>query len=47
MEFKEYGTNPELDMLVHSEDWTDRKWAAQQGYALDALIGDKDVMVRI
>ena len=46
MEFKNYGTDPEMDMLVDSNNWEERREAAEQGYALDKLVNDDDGMVR-
>ena len=41
-----YGTNPELDKLVNSNNQQDRYRAVEQGYGLDILINDKDEDVR-
>lgn len=35
---KQYGTDPELDKLVNSDDYKDRIKAAKQEYALDRLL---------
>lgn len=35
-----YGTNPELDKQVDSDDWNVREAVAQQGYGLDKLVND-------
>ena len=45
-EWTPYGTNPELDKLVDSDDWRVREAVAQQGYGLDKLVNDKDHDVR-
>ncbi len=42
---KNYGTDPELDKLVNSENYEDRIEAAEQGYALDRLLFDEDIDV--
>jgi len=44
--FRPYGTNEELDELVDSKDWTDRREVARQGYGLDKLIDDESIWVR-
>lgn len=36
-----YGTNPELDKLVDSKKYEDRKEVAKQGYGLDILVNDE------
>lgn len=41
-----YGTNPELDKQVDSDDWNVRVAVAQQGYGLDKLVNDKRWEVR-
>ena len=41
-----HGTDPELDKLVDSDDYTDRLKAAKQGYGLDKLINDKEYYIR-
>ena len=47
MEFRKYGTDPEMDKLVDSKVSFDRLEAAQQGYALDELVGDTNAWVRM
>lgn len=44
--WKPYGTNPELDKQVDSDDWNVREAIAQQGYGLDKLINDSHNWVR-
>lgn len=41
-----YGTDPDLDALVMSEDLNKRITAAERGYGLEILIGDKEPSVR-
>ena len=41
-----YGTNPELDKKVDSDDWLNRFSLAVNGYGLDKLINDEDWSVR-
>lgn len=41
-----YGTNPELDKQVDSDDYSIRAKVAKQGYGLDKLVNDKDFHVR-
>ena len=43
---KKYGTDPELDKLVDSDDFEDRIKAAEQDYGLDKLINDENLDVR-
>lgn len=43
---KKYGTDPELDKLVDSDNYKDRIKAAEQKYALNKLIDDEDYEVR-
>ena len=43
---KAYGTDPELDKLVDSDDYNDREKAALYGYGLDILINDEFWCVR-
>lgn len=43
---QKYGTNPELDKMVDSEDLEVRKKVAEQGYGWDILINDKEKEVR-
>lgn len=43
---KQYGTDPELDKLVNSDDYKERIEAAEKGYALDKLTNDSDEVVR-
>lgn len=45
-EFRKYGTNPDLDEAVDSEDWVDREAAAYLQYGLEKLINDKNPTVR-
>ena len=45
--FRKYGTDPKMDAYVNSSDWTDRAFAAGQGYALDILINDEEYDVRV
>ena len=45
-EFTPYGTDPEKDEMVKSNDYRDRLEMAKEGYGLDALINDKDEDVR-
>ena len=47
MEFKEYGSNLEMDKLVDSSKYEDRISAAKQGYGLDKLVWDENEFVRL
>ena len=44
--FTPYGTDPEKDKMVKSDDWEDRLKMAEEGYGLNVLIIDKDYEVR-
>ena len=44
--FTPYGTDPEKDKMVKSDDWEDRLEMAEEGYGLDVLINDEDWEVR-
>ena len=44
--FIPYGTDPEMDKLVDSEDCEERDKAVRQGYGLDKLITDPDYLIR-
>jgi uncharacterized protein YcgL (UPF0745 family) len=44
--WQKYGTNPELDKLVDSDNIIDKINAVKQGYGLDILINDEDWKVR-
>ena len=44
--FTPYGTDPEKDKMVKSDDWEDRLEMAEEGYGLDILINDEDWEVR-
>ena len=44
--FIPYGTDPEKDKMVKSDDWEDRLEMAEQGYGLDILVNDKDYDVQ-
>lgn len=41
-----YGINPQLDKLVDSENVGDRLKMAEQGYGIDKLINDEDILVQ-
>ena len=43
---QKYGTDPELDKLVDSNNHDVRRKAAKQGYGLDKLVNDKSKWVR-
>ena len=44
--FTPYGTDPEKDKMIKSDDWEDRLKMAKEGYGLNVLIIDKDYEVR-
>ena len=44
--FTLYGTNPEKDKMIKSNNWRDRYKIAKQGYGLDVLINDEYCDVR-
>ena len=41
-----YGTDPNIDVFVDSNNFIARKSAAEQGYGLDKLINDSDSQIR-
>ena len=47
MEFRNYGSDPEMDKLVDSSNLADRVNAARQGYGLDELVWDNNEFVRL
>ena len=44
--FTPYGTDPEKDKIVKSDNWKDRLKMAEGGYGLNILINDEDWIVR-
>lgn len=46
MLYTPYGTFPEMDSLVNSDDWVARSEAVKRGYALDRLASDENDKVR-